>query len=306
MEIIVGEEYSGRILRELMRQQLHISARLLARLKCDERGILVNGERVTVRHVLKAGDIVTLADSPCESAAKVRPVPLEVEIVYSDEHLTVANKPPHMPTHPSHDHYDDTLANALAYLHRNDARSYIFRPVSRLDRDTSGLVTVAATKYASCLLNRLMQSGGFHKRYIAVTDGVPALPQGSIKTGIRRTAASVIVREICEPGTPGSELALTDYRTLSAVRGHALLEVYPRTGRTHQIRVHLASVLGTPICGDDLYGSRSALIDRQALHAAGLEFTHPITGELLSLFAHLPEDMRTLCENVFPEFPMKG
>ncbi len=306
MEIVVSEEYSGRMLRELMRQQLHISSRLLARLKCDERGILVNGERVTVRRVLNVGDVVTLADFPSESEAKVRPVPLNIKIVYSDEYLTVANKPPHMPTHPSHDHYDDTLANALAYLHRNDAEPYIFRPVSRLDRNTSGLVTVAATKYASCQLNRLMQSGGFHKRYIAVTDGVPALPQGSIKTGIRRTADSIIVREICEPGAPGSELALTDYRVLASGSGHALLEVCPRTGRTHQIRVHLSSMLGTPICGDDLYGSESDLIDRQALHAAGLEFVHPVTGEALSLASPLPDDMRALCERVFPEFPLKG
>ncbi len=306
MELLVGTEYSGRMLRELLRGELHISSRLLARLKQDEHGILVNGQRVTVRCLLHDGDKVTLADFPAESQPKVEPVKFDIEIVYSDEYLTVVNKPPYMPTHPSHDHYDDTLANALAYIHRDDAQPYVFRPVSRLDRNTSGLVTVAATKYASCQLNRLMQSGGFSKRYIAITDGVPTQPEGRIHTGIRRTAESIIVREVCELGTPGSEEAITDYRTLASDGEHALLELHPITGRTHQLRVHLASVLGTPICGDDLYGASCELIGRQALHAIGLKLTHPITGEQLTLHAPPPEDMRTLSTRLFPTLDLKG
>lgn len=306
MELLVGTEYSGRMLRELLRGELHISSRLLARLKQDERGILVNGQRVTVRYLLQDGDIVTLADFPAESQPKVAPVKLDIEIVYSDEYLTVVNKPPYMPTHPSHDHYDDTLANALAYLHRGDEQPFIFRPVSRLDRNTSGLVTIAATKFASCRLNRMMQSGGFSKRYVAITDGVPACPEGVIHTGIRRTEQSIIVREACELGAPGSEEALTEYRTLASDGRHALLELRPQTGRTHQLRVHLSAVLGTPICGDDLYGSSSSLIGRQALHAIGLELTHPVSGVPLSLYAPLPEDMRRLCDSLFPNAQPKG
>lgn len=306
MELLVGTEYSGRMLRELLRGELHISSRLLARLKQDERGILVNGQRVTVRYLLQDGDIVTLADFPAESQPKVAPVKLDIEIVYSDEYLTVVNKPPYMPTHPSHDHYDDTLANALAYLHRGDEQPFIFRPVSRLDRNTSGLVTIAATKFASCRLNRMMQSGGFSKRYVAITDGVPACPEGVIHTGIRRTEQSIIVREACELGAPGSEEALTEYRTLASDGRHALLELRPQTGRTHQLRVHLSAVLGTPICGDDLYGSSSSLIGRQALHAIGLELTHPVSGVPLSLYAPLPEDMRRLCDSLFPNVQPKG
>lgn len=267
---------------------------------------MVNGQRVTVRYLLRDGDIVTLADFPAESQPKVAPVPLDIEIVYSDEYLTVVNKPPYMPTHPSHDHYDDTLANALAYLHRDDEQPFIFRPVSRLDRNTSGLVTVAATKYASCRLNRLMQSGGFSKRYIAVTDGVPPQSEGRIHTGIRRTEQSIIVREVCELGAPDSEEAITEYKTLASDGEHALLELHPITGRTHQLRVHLASVLGTPICGDDLYGASCELIGRQALHAIGLELTHPVSGERLTLHAPPPEDVRTLCARLFPTFSLKG
>lgn len=306
METIVGEEYSGRTLYDYLHRELRISARLLARLKRDERGIAVNGERVTVRWVLSCGDRVTLADYPCEPEAKVKPVKLDVGIVYNDEYLTVLNKPPYMPTHPSHDHYEDTLANALAYLHRDDSTPFIFRPVSRLDRNTSGLVTVANNKYASGRLNTLMCEGGFHKRYIAITDGCPPSAEGSITTGIRRTAQSIIVREACEVGAPGSEIAVTDYRVLATTGANSLLELYPKTGRTHQLRVHLSAVLGTPICADDLYGSQSTLIGRQALHAAGLEFVHPVTGEALSLSAPLPEDMQALCDRLFPGTVLKG
>lgn len=300
MEYPIDTQYDGRPLRDFLRYRLRVSAHLLARLKRDERGLLVNGQRVTVRYVLRTGDVVSLSDFPDEEGAPIEPVELDVDIVYEDEHVVIANKPPFMPTHPSHDHHYDTLANALAWRYRDATTPFVFRPVSRLDRNTSGLVTVARNKYASSRLNELMRQGGFGKRYIAVTDGVPSSASDTIRTGMRRTAESIIVREICPEDASGAELAITHYKliNISADRSHSLLCVSPETGRTHQIRVHLAS-LGTPICGDDLYGTPSSLIPRHALHAAELELIHPISGEAMHLSAPLPDDMAALCRTLF-------
>ena len=300
MEYRITTEYHGKPLRDFLRYRLRISAHLLARLKRDERGLLVNGERVTVRCILQEGDLVSVSDFPDEDGAPIEPVELDVDIIYEDEHMLIADKPPYMPTHPSHDHYRDTLANALAWRHKNDQTPFVFRPISRLDRNTSGLVTVAKTKYASSRLNALMVSGGFKKTYVAIVDGVPTPSEGSVHTGMRRTAESIIVRETCPTGTPGSEEAITYYRVLrTAPDGkHSLVQVTPVTGRTHQIRVHMAH-LGTPVCGDDLYGTPSPLISRHALHATSLELTHPISGQRLELKSPLPQDMAALCRTVF-------
>ncbi len=300
MEYRITTEYHGKPLRDFLRYRLRISAHLLARLKRDERGLMVNGRRVTVRCILQEGDTVSVCDFPDEDGAPIEPVELKVGIIYEDEYMLVADKPPYMPTHPSHDHHGDTLANALAWRHRGQETPFVFRPVSRLDRNTSGLVTVAKTKYASSRLNALMVAGGFRKSYIAVVDGVPSPAEGTVHTGMRRTAESIIVREVCPVGTPGSEEAITHYRVIKTAPdgGHAMVLVTPATGRTHQIRVHMAS-LGTPVCGDDLYGTPSPLISRHALHATALELTHPISGQRLAPESPLPEDMAALCRRLF-------
>lgn len=301
MEYIITTEYSGKPLRDYLRYRLRVSAHLLARLKRDEQGLMVNGQRVTVRYILQEGDVVSVCDFPEEDGAPIEAIELNVDIIYEDEHMLVADKPPFMPTHPSHDHHYDTLANALAWRHRQSGADtpFVFRPISRLDRNTSGLVTVAKTKYASSRLNALMASGGFHKSYIAILDGVPAERSGTVHTGMRRTAESIIVRETCPIGTPGSEEALTRYEVtdITADSAHCRVLVTPLTGRTHQIRVHMAS-LGAPVFGDELYGTPSTHIPRHALHAAALEFTHPISGELLQLTSPLPHDMRDLWDRL--------
>lgn len=309
MEYRITTEYDGKLLRDYLRYRLRISAHLLARLKRDEQGLTVNGNRVTVRCILHEGDIVGICDYPDESDAPIEPVALPVRIIYEDEFMLVADKPPFMPTHPSHDHHFDTLANALAYRHRasGDSSPFVFRPISRLDRNTSGLVTIAKTKYAASRLGALMASGGFHKTYTAILGGVPSEPQGEIHTGMRRTAASIIVREVCPLDADGAEAALTRYEVtdISESGKYSIVSVKPLTGRTHQIRVHMAH-LGAPVLGDDLYSTPSELIPRHALHATALEFVHPITGDLISLHAPLPQDMQSICDSLFNNTPSKG
>ena len=300
MRIEIGAEFDGLLLRDLLRRELHVSVKLLARLKRDEEGILVNGERVTVRHILREGDVVEISDFPEEPPTHIEAVDLPVDIVYEDEYMLVANKPPFMPTHPSHDHHYDTLANALAYRYREVQSPYIFRPVSRLDRNTSGLVTIAKTKYASAQLNRVMHRGGFSKQYLAILEGVPDNAEGEINACLHRTEKSVILREVCSPDVPDAEPSVTRYRVLFSGGTHSVVLASPITGRTHQLRVHFASI-GTPILGDDLYGRVSEMIPRHALHAAALNFSHPITDADMHLRSPLPEDMRMSISSLFGE-----
>ena len=302
MEYIITTEYSGKPLRDYLRYRLRISAHLLARLKRDRQGLMVNGKRVTVRYVLQEGDVVSVCDFPDEDGAPIEAVELNVDIIYEDEYMLVADKPPFMPTHPSHDHHYDTLANALAWRYRDSGVPFVFRPISRLDRNTSGLVTVAKTKYAASRLGALMASGGFSKSYTAILDGVPPQKRGRVHTGMRRTAESIIVRETCPVGTPDSEEAITDYEVteVSPDGRYCRVSVTPLTGRTHQIRVHMAS-LGTPVLGDELYGAPSVLIPRHALHATALEFVHPISGQPVALIVPLPQDMGALYQRLFPK-----
>ena len=298
MEIKIPDKYAGRPLRDFLHWELKVSAKLLARLKRDENGIMIGGRKVTVRYILSAGDTLTLTDYPEESGTFIAPVDLPVEIVYEDECLLVADKPPNMPTHPSHDHYDDTLANALAFRQRDSAIPYVFRPISRLDRDTSGLVTVAKTKYAASRMSFLMKQGGFEKLYFALLDGVLPQEHGLIDAPLHRTAASIITREVCSPDTPDAEPAQTVYRLLYTDGRYSLVLARPLTGRTHQLRVHF-SHLGSPILGDTLYGRPNPIIGRQALHAAGLKFIHPISGLPVLLYSMPPDDFMQAAKQLF-------
>ena len=298
MKIDITAEHDGILLRDLLRRELHVSVKLLARLKRDEAGILVNGERVTVRRLLRTGDVVEISDFPEEPPTHIEAVELPVSIVYEDDFMLVADKPPFMPTHPSHDHHYDTLANALAFRYRDLQSPYIFRPISRLDRNTSGLVTIAKTKYASARLNQIMHRGGFSKHYLAILKGVLSEKEGEINACLHRTAKSVILREICSPDTPDAEPSLTRYKLLFSDGSHSVVLASPITGRTHQLRVHFA-YLGAPILGDDLYATPSPIIPRHALHAVALKFEHPISGEEVRLLSPLPLDMSNALIDIF-------
>lgn len=301
MQYLISEEEAGETLRNWIQKTLHPSSRMLKYLKYKPGGICVNGESRTVRYCLQAGDRVELALNDTDDAPGILPKELPLEILYEDEHLVVPSKPAGMPTHPSRDHTDDTVANALAFRYRGESVPFVFRPVNRLDRNTSGLLLVARNKLAAGRLTEQLQAGAFEKRYLAVLDGELPESVGSIQSCLHRTERSIIVRETCPPTAPDAEPAHTEFRVLATAPGHTLVLAHPITGRTHQLRVHFASV-GHPITGDDLYGSPSPQISRQALHARFLSFPHPMSGERLSLTAPLPPDMEALLEALFPQF----
>lgn len=301
MDWRITEADDGRMLREFIRHNIHLSGKMLKYLKYQNNGILVNGETATVRRVLRVGDTVTLTISDNEADPDLLPVDLPLDILYEDDALTVPSKPPNMPTHPSHNHHDDTVANALAYRYKEQNVPFVFRPINRLDRDTSGVMLVARNKLSAGILAKAMQSGQIRKTYLAILEGEMQANAGVVEKPLHRTAASIIVREVCSPDTPDAEAARTEFRVLTRGNGCTLVEAQPITGRTHQLRVHFAS-LGHPICGDTLYGIPNGRMERQALHARTLTFPHPITEEPMTFTAPVPQDMARLIARCFPDF----
>ena len=295
MDIHVDERLAGLTVREVLQRQLGFSSNLIKKLKFSDGGILVNGEWVTVRRRLAEGDVLSLAteDRQEDVSPYLIPNDLPVEILWEDEWITAVNKPPDMPAHPSQGHRLDTLANALAYRYRD--KIYVFRPVNRLDRDTSGCMLTSNTRDASYKLYSAMTGGLIRKVYLAVLDGIPRERAGVLSSFMRRKPGSVIEREECRAEDDGAKPARTEYRVLGDNGSSALVLASPVTGRTHQLRVQFAGI-GCPIAGDTLYGHASEHIGRHALHSLCTSFPHPDSGERITLTAPLPPDMAHLTE----------
>lgn len=289
MQIRITSEQHGTVLRQFLRTELKLSSKMIKHLKFCEGGIRVNGESVTVRRILMTDDLLELALEDTASAP-IAPVELPIEILYEDSELVVPSKPADMPTHPSHDHYHDTVANALAYRYEQSGIPFVFRPINRLDRNTSGLLLVARNRPAAGRLTAAMQRGEIRKSYLALLDGEMAQAGGVIDAPLHRTAESIILREVCDPDAPDADAARTEYTVLATGNGHTLVRAHPITGRTHQLRVHFAHI-GHPITGDDLYGTPSPYIARHALHAHTLTFPHPTDGHSVTATAPLPSDL---------------
>ena len=276
----------GKTVKDVARSLLSLSSTRLKKAKRVPGGVRVNGQDVFVTHVVRAGDEVSiLIEQEGAVSAGVVPTPGEVDVVYEDEHLLVLNKPANMPVHPSAGHYDDSLANRCAARFGG-----VFRPVNRLDAGTSGLMVAARDAHVHALLCRALHTGDFERRYLAIAEGVFAGKRGVVDAPIARAEGSAIKRCI----SPDGQRAVTHYRVLRNNSRFSLVELTLETGRTHQIRVHMA-YLGHPLAGDFLYGTEDKeLIGRAALHAFSLRLTHPITGQTLEFERELPEDMRAL------------
>ena len=293
MIIEVGRELDGLLVRELLNTRLELSRRAVSDLKNNESGILLNGERVTVRARLSEGDVLELAlenDGDIESA---EPVDLPIDVIYEDDALTVVNKPPFMPTIGSHGHRNDTLANALAYRYRD--KNFVMRAVNRLDRDTSGICIIANSRRSAHILGSQMKAHLIEKKYLAILSGnlENDFEEKTVITGIRRKEGRAMVREVCD--TLEARMAETHYTLISNGKEYCAVTAEPRTGRTHQLRVHFSHI-GHPIVGDTMYGTESAEISRQALHAYEITFFHPYTKEKMTLRAKLPQDISSLAE----------
>lgn len=290
LELAIGRELAGLEVNTLLRRRLHLSGTVLRRVKWLEDGILLDGVRVNIRVQAKEGQTLSVRLTDPEGTPQPIPRKGALDMVYEDADLAVINKAPGVLVHPSHGHFDDTLGNFLMAHYRQSGEQSGFHPVHRLDKGTSGLLVVAKHAHAQERLKGQLHTGGFRRIYLAVCDGVPQPMQGIVDTPIGPVDGPVSLRG----ATPGGKPARTHYRVLHSSSARSLVELELYTGRTHQIRVHMAHI-GCPLTGDFLYGKEAnSLIDRPALHSARLEMTHPITGEWLAFTCPLPGDIARL------------
>ena len=299
MRFTVSEKMDGMLIRDILEKEIKFSGAIITFLKTRDRGIVLNGERVTVRKTVKAGDLLELDytdDRTMAEKSDIEPVELPLDILYEDDDLIVLNKPPFMPTHPSHNHHNDTLANALRFYFDSKDHPFIFRAVNRLDNATSGIVLVAKNKLSAKILSQDIVDKKISKSYLAILSGTPDLREGEICEPIKRERESIIKRVVADDGA----YSLTSYKTLISSDMFSLVEASPITGRTHQLRVHFAHI-GHPICGDTMYGYPSHFINRQALHAYKITFNHPIHKNEMTLEAKPPMDMTELYRLAFAE-----
>lgn len=278
----------GRRLRDVLRQDMGVSYSAMKSAKWDNR-ILVDGVPTPVNALLRAGQVVTMLWPEEKPVYQLRPYPLALSIPYEDEHLMVIDKPAPLASQSSAGHPDNSLENAV-FAYFGCPKDFIYRPVNRLDKGTSGLMVVAKTPHAQHLLQKQLHTEAFQRVYLAVTEGVPQPGCGVIDAPIAKVEAASIRRQVCAGGRP----SVTHYQVEQVCGGRALVRLRLETGRTHQIRVHLSHV-GCPICGDFLYGTElPQLPGRFALHSAELVLHHPFTGETLHLRSALPRELTAL------------
>jgi len=275
-------------LRDVFKKKLPVSRALLARLKAQEK-IRVNGQCVHTNYRLQPGDLVTV-DLNLNETNKIAPQDIPIDIIYQDDDIMVINKPAGMAVHPIKGKLEGTLANAVTHYWWQHGESRLFRPVNRLDKDTSGLVLVAKSQYAHQAMFKQQRQGQVRRRYLAVVEGIVQEDQGCIDLPIGYSApGSPVFRQVDANG----KAAITHFTVIKRYQDHSLLSLSLETGRTHQIRIHM-SHLGHPICGDLIYGHPSPLIARQALHAGWTSFFQPRTLITMQFEVPLPADMQNL------------
>ena len=286
----IGPQLAGQEVNTLLRRRLGLSGTVLRRVKWLEDGITLDGARVNVRVRAAEGQVLSVRLTDPRPTSGVVPAEGPLDIVYEDPDLVVVNKAPGVLVHPGHGHFDDTVGNFLMYHYKMTGDESDFHPVHRLDRGTSGLVVIAKHPHAQEKLKNQLHTGDFRRVYLAVCDGAPPQPSGTVDAPIGRLDGSLTAREVRPDGRP----ARTHYQVVRTRGPRTLVELELETGRTHQIRVHMAHI-SCPLTGDFLYGRENrALIARPALHSARLALAHPITGERLAFTAPVPADMAAL------------
>ena len=247
--------------------------------------VLINNKKVNPSHKVNLGESIEI-ELPDDVSSNLTPWQLELDIIYEDNCILVIDKPAGIAVHPAPGHQNQTIANAL--INHNPGVSNIganSRPgiIHRLDMDTSGLLITAKNELAHRKISEQFADRTIQKSYYALVNGIPENSQAIIDAPIGRSPFNRQQMDIVSTG----KSALTQYETVDTYKSHSLLKVSPRTGRTHQIRVHLKSI-GHPVVGDSMYGKVDPELNRHFLHASSISFTHPESGEPLSLKSDLP------------------
>lgn len=280
LRFLVTHRFDGCCLREFLRSS-EVSATLIKAVK-KQGGFWIEETPIRTSDKVREGQVVRFCLPP-EPPTTVEPQDLPIRIAYESEQVMVLDKPAGMAVHPTLNYKDGTLANAYMGLLEKRGETGVFRPVNRIDKDTSGLVLLAKNVWAAPLLAKSVQ-----KRYYAIVEGDPG-ERGVIDAPIGRAPDSIILRRVDPEGKP----SLTEYVREKTKNGFSLVRVLLHTGRTHQIRVHFSHI-GYPLAGDDLYGGSREKIGRHALHCAEICFEEPMTKERIWVNSELPPDMTAL------------
>lgn len=295
LKYIVDNSHAGKAVKTILKHELEISERLIKKLKYDGK-ILCNSAPVFVNAIVQAGDVIEVNIEFTEECDEVVPEEIEIDILYEDDYLIALNKQPNIVVHPTSSHPSGTVANAIMHhlLQKGICRKV--RPVSRLDRDTTGIILFAKNQFVQEFLIRQMKDKTFFKEYIGVVMGNIPNEKGTIDLPIERKPGSIMLRHTAPTGVP----SITHYEVLERLNGATLLKFKLETGRTHQIRVHCQAI-GHPLMGDTLYSDiPTPLIDRQALHSQRASFLHPHSREPFELIAPMPADISNLLKQLRP------
>ena len=286
----ISQADQGLTVEQFLRRKGY-SHRLVVHLRNTEGGLCCGGTPVFTIYRLSAGETLTVTLVETENSHNIVPTEMDLSIVYEDRDILVINKAAGVPIHPSQGHFYHTLANGVAWYCQSQGEPMVYRVINRLDRDTTGLLVIARHMLSACVLSDQMVKRRIHRQYRAVVMGKTD-ERGPICRPIGRAEGSTVLRRIDEEH---GEEAITHYERLAydPVRDLSYIRLKLDTGRTHQIRVHMASI-GHPLPGDFLYCPDYTYINRQPLHSYGLAFYHPVTGEPMSFTAEPPEDMRAL------------
>lgn len=292
MKWIITEHHTGMILRSFLLDVARFSNRLIKKAKSADGEILINGEKKTVRYILQLGDLLEIKLPSEQKSDLMKSEEIPLQIVYEDDDLLIINKAAGIATIPSRHHPTGTVANGLLYYYEQNGLPFTIHIVTRLDKDTSGLVLIAKHQYCHSLFSTMQRNNQINRKYIAIIHGKMSEKNSVIDAPIGRKKDSIIERTVTNEG----KRAVTYYQIVKETEHFSVVEIELETGRTHQIRVHF-SFLGHPLVGDDLYGGRMGIITRQALHCAEISFCHPFTKEQMIISTELPIDMKKIIDN---------
>lgn len=280
ISIKIDSEMHGHRIEYILEKHLKISSSLIKRLKREENGIMLNGVHTAVISKVGEGDILTVKIRGRETE-NIIPANIPIDILWEDEDILVLNKPGNISVHPSGTHKADTIANGVVYHTGNREVIHI---ITRLDRETSGVVLIAKNPRAAAILTEDIKNGKIQKEYIAIVNGIPNPLEGEIYAPIKKKEGKGIARCVSKDGKE----SLTLYEVMEKTDGLSLVKLFPITGRTHQLRVHMSHI-ECPIYGDSIYGAPQRG-ERVRLHCCKITFTHPTTEEGFIFTANIPED----------------